>query len=111
MTACDRCGTDGTFLYTCPDCGDHFCDEHRDPDAHECASPSDDPAAEDQDLGAETVEVTVPDEGPDAADEETTDPEPTTSTEAVQDGDGDSTDPSEDGGGLRGIPVLGRLFG
>jgi len=132
MTACDVCGSDGTFIFPCQDCGDRFCDAHRDPGAHECATPAAEPAAEDGDPRAEgtadgesesigepdgayedeTVEATGPeDEEPAATDEPATDPEPTTRAEAVPDGYGDSPDSAEARGGLRGIPLLGRYFG
>ena len=38
MAECVHCGTGESFLYTCPDCGGRFCDDHLDPEAHGCSA-------------------------------------------------------------------------
>lgn len=38
MSSCDRCSSEGTFLYDCRECGCRYCDEHRAPADHLCIS-------------------------------------------------------------------------
>ena len=58
MSACERCGTDGAFLFACPDCGADFCDDHRDPATHGCETLS--AEANVEDAAPETEESDEP---------------------------------------------------
>lgn len=135
MTACDTCGTDGSFLFPCPDCGGRFCEAHRSVEDHACVSSAadsevedgahdgeksgestDEPAADptgssDEALDDETVGAPVPeDESSDASENMTNDPNPSATDEAARDEDRESTERSNATGGIRHVPLLGRFF-
>jgi hypothetical protein len=38
MTMCDYCHQESKLIFTCPQCGSHYCKDHRKPENHECAS-------------------------------------------------------------------------
>jgi hypothetical protein len=38
MTACDYCHQESKLIFTCPQCGCHYCKDHRKPENHECTS-------------------------------------------------------------------------
>lgn len=116
MTECDRCGTGGSFLYTCPDCGERFCDEHRDAADHGCGTPQDERPVEDDGVeeptepSAESSHEPTTDDAHVAETHVEATTEPTERTGVGHAREGEPDDASERGG-LRSLPVFGRLFG
>lgn len=135
MTACERCGIDGGFLYLCPECGGQYCDEHQSADAHECVmvrggiadadgtsatgssglpegkSVGISAAAACDESDEEASATATEDDDPDGLDEKTADPESPMNGEDGVDPTDDNVDQAEAGGVLGRIPRLGRFIG
>jgi len=120
MAECVHCGTDGSFLYTCPDCGGRFCDEHLELEAHGCSALSEEPGVEgreatdeDDESGEEpdagsTAEMDIEraDEVEYEGDELSSAPGTSEPPEAAD----SRLDDEPSDGLLRRIPILRRLF-